>query len=712
MALSPELERSTTGWAGAFADDPSAVPVDIYLSGVRYPGEAVFTEFWNARWGGAPGQDAMFRIVFLGSSGTNLQDEIDDDRVVVVAPSGDMSPDLRPVAKEAAALRETRAGYAISSDPSLSQLARAIEVREGELASQVPDSMGKRWATGDVIARGERPDLTTLLPTLERSGADTWIEALGTWVIERGAEAELLQSTEPLTDELVASVFDLVAGRTVDPGPQVRAASAAIGLGGVVSSQISRFNAGLDALLDSDGESDGTALTTTQGLASGFAVRSLVTSTLRMPLELGALYLVDYVRRHNAEAVLVPVVDAGLPERINRDTLPDMTWDPRLLQRLFTLRSIAPTDWNSALPYLSAIFPSVGQIPVGKIQDDSESTGDSADLPDTKESRIPEGLREPQIHDRYHAVEALMEEMEAQASRVAFTALVIARLERAIGTTSNWNLDRLVKVLNANTWSNFADLARETFENARNFRVALARERTARGLSMRSRDLEETVAFLDTAEFGVEQRPLELEARVLRARFSAGLLDDSDGLWPALSSDFDRWRADYRRAYLSMHSKRPTVDEERQQRLSRAIMQLAAIEQFAKILELGAPQDTGLTQRYEELAESLEPCTRLEHDLSLISQPSCDACGKTLSSSSERPDIDGYLFELESVLRSYNRRLSSVAVREALADRQPERLSMLFKLRDAADLSALSDHLGNDVIDFLREFLAESDSQE
>ena len=127
MALSPVLERSTTGWAGAFADDPSAVPVDIYLSGVRYPGEAVFTEFWNARWGGAPGQDAMFRIVFLGSSGTNLQDEIDDDRVVVVAPSGDMSPDLRPVAKEAAALRETRAGYAISSDPSLSQLARAIE---------------------------------------------------------------------------------------------------------------------------------------------------------------------------------------------------------------------------------------------------------------------------------------------------------------------------------------------------------------------------------------------------------------------------------------------------------------------------------------------------------------------------------------------------------------------------------------------------------
>jgi hypothetical protein len=87
-------------------------------------------------------------------------------------------------------------------------------------------------------------------------------------------------------------------------------------------------------------------------------------------------------------------------------------------------------------------------------------------------------------------------------------------------------------------------------------------------------------------------------------------------------------------------------------------------------------------------------------------------CGKALSSPSGRPGIEGYLFDLESVLRSYNRRLSFVAVREVLAVRQPERLSKLFKLRDAADLSALSDHLNNDVIDFLREFLAESDSQE
>ena len=156
----------TTEWVGTFVEDPSAVPVDIYLGGVRYPGEAVFTEFWNARWGSLPGQDAMFRVVFLGSSNPVPPDEIEDDRVIVVAPSGEMSPELRPVAREAAALRETRAGYAVSSDPALSQLAQAIELRENELATQVVDSMGRRWANGAIIARCERPDLSALLPTL------------------------------------------------------------------------------------------------------------------------------------------------------------------------------------------------------------------------------------------------------------------------------------------------------------------------------------------------------------------------------------------------------------------------------------------------------------------------------------------------------------------------------------------------------------------
>ncbi len=690
MTVQLDLAGSTTGWTGSFAEDPNAVPVVIYLNGVRYPGEAVFTEFWNARWGNPPGQEVMFRVVFLGSSGPVSPDDIGDDRIVVVAPTGDMSSELDPVAKEAAALRKTRAGYAVSADPTLSQLARAIEEREGELASKVADSLGRRWASGAVMARGEDPDLTALLPTLERAGPDTWIEALGAWVVGRGAEFELPQSTEPLTDGLLAEIFALIVGRSVDPGPRISAAATALGLGGdrggAASSRVNRLRFRIDELLSSNENS----VAGSYGSASGAAVRMLFTSTLRMPLELGALYLVDYTRRRNAEAVLVPVTDAGSPEHVNRDTLPDMAWDPRLLQRLSLLRSAAADDWNAALPYLSAIYPSAAP------SDD----GDGPSAPGGSGKQVSK-----------HAAAAFMEELRSLESRVSLSAVTVARLERTLGAKSDWELDRLAGVLSADSWSDLTLFARETFGNAREFRIALARERTVRGLSIRSRDIEHIVTFLDAAEFGTEQRPLELEARALRARCGAGLLNEFAGIWPALSSDFERWRADYRRAYLSMHRTRRAQDEERQRKMARAIVQIAAIEGFAHLPELGPPQNRDLTHRYEELALGLEPCPKLEHDLSLINHPYCEQCGMTLSSPTERGDIDEFLFELESVLRSYNRRLSSVAVRETLAGRQPERLGTLLKLRDAADLSALSDHLGSDVIDFLHEFLAESDAQ-
>ena len=565
MTLSSSLARPGVGWAGEFAEDPSAVPVDIYLGGIRYPGEAVFAEAWSSRWGGPPGQEAMFRVVFLGSSSRVASDEINDDRVVVVVPSGDASSGLRPVAEEAAGLREARASYAVSGDPGLSRLTHAIEAREDELASMAANSMGRRWAEGAVIARGERPDLTALLPTLEHAGPDTWIEALGTWLIERGTEGDLPHSDEPLTEELTADIFDLIAGRSADPNRQTSEVAAALGLEGGASDPSSRFESGLDALLE------------TNGTAAGSAVRALVTISLRMPPELGALYLVEYVRRRDAELVLAPATDADIPEgvggrdevRINRDTLPDISWDPRLLQRLSEVRSAVRNDWRTALPYLSAIHPT------------ASPTRDDADHPTEEEP--PPG----RAAVREFPAEMFMEALRSTESSVSMTAMVVARLERALRVESVWNLDRLVGVLSAKSWSELASLARDAFGSARGFRNALAREQSARELAIQARAIERSVTFLDTAEFGVEHRPLELEAFTLRARFSAGLLDDVAATWPALRSDLDRWRTDYRRAYLTMHATRRALDEERQRKMARAIVQLAAVEGFAQLPELG-----------------------------------------------------------------------------------------------------------------------------
>ncbi|MDA1257008.1 MAG: hypothetical protein O3C10_04095 [Chloroflexi bacterium] len=665
--MSVNETRATAGWAGAFAKPPGAQAVEIKLGGIRYPGEVIFADSWEAVWGGPLAQSAMFRVVFLASPSPVSSGDIEDDRIAVVTPSGDAPPELRPVVAEAAAPRETRAGYAVSTDPGLSRLAHAIEVREGELAVMAAESVGRCWADGAVISRGNGPDLGTLLPALERSGPEAWIEALGSWLVERGTEGDLLRSVEPLTEEMVASVFEMVAGQNPEPDPRVRAVAHSLGLGDSTPGLPGRFESGIDALLETDGKT------------TGPAVRSLVLSTLGAPLEVGALMLTDYVHRRDAELTLDPAFDTGLPRRINHDTLPDTPWERRLLERLTELRSAISDDWDAALPYLTAIDPLIGPLP-----------NDADESPDDE----------------------FTETLCSAESRVSLTAAIVARLERTLGVQSGWSLGRLAAVVGAESWREFTASARETFDNALAFRAALAQEPSARTLAAHALEIERSVVFLDATEFGAEHRSLELEARTLRARFDAGLLDDVDRVWPALRSEFDRWRTDYRNAYRRMHARRRMQDEELQRKMARAIVQLAAVEGFAQLPELGPPLDSDLTMRYEELAVSLEPCQLLEHDVPLSGHPFCETCGITMRSQADREDIDAFLFELESVLRSYNRHLSSVAVREGLANRQPERLTRLLRLRDAADLSALSDHLSGDVIEFLGEFLVAAGSQD
>jgi hypothetical protein len=81
-------------------------------------------------------------------------------------------------------------------------------------------------------------------------------------------------------------------------------------------------------------------------------------------------------------------------------------------------------------------------------------------------------------------------------------------------------------------------------------------------------------------------------------------------------------------------------------------------------------------------------------------------------SPSLQADIDGLLFEIETGLAEYNRRLSAAAIREVIEGRRAEELETLFRLDSAADLSALSGHLNTAVIDFLRGFLARPQADE
>ena len=57
------------------------------MEGIRYPGEAVFTESWDPRWGGPPGIGAMFRVVFLAAPAGSVSADAGNGMVKNGCPS-------------------------------------------------------------------------------------------------------------------------------------------------------------------------------------------------------------------------------------------------------------------------------------------------------------------------------------------------------------------------------------------------------------------------------------------------------------------------------------------------------------------------------------------------------------------------------------------------------------------------------------------------
>jgi hypothetical protein len=218
-------------------------------------------------------------------------------------------------------------------------------------------------------------------------------------------------------------------------------------------------------------------------------------------------------------------------------------------------------------------------------------------------------------------------------------------------------------------------------------------------------EIELCARYLDEAAFSAGDSDLEIGARSLRSRIDLGELVANERLWPPLVEEFERWRARYRRAYLDAHRDRRASDMQMAGRMERAGPSVSAIESFAAISELGPPPASEIATRWEELSGTITPCSRTPEVISLGERPYCEECRMMPGSAPAHADVEAVMAEVETAIRHYNTRLSSVAVQEVLLGRREAEISRLLQLNDAADLSALADILDADVVGFLQDFL-------
>jgi hypothetical protein len=67
-------------------------------------------------------------------------------------------------------------------------------------------------------------------------------------------------------------------------------------------------------------------------------------------------------------------------------------------------------------------------------------------------------------------------------------------------------------------------------------------------------EIEKAIYYLDQVEFGRIDHALSIERQLVRSRFELDSLVSNPMYWLSLRDEFERWRLEYRRAYLEDHA--------------------------------------------------------------------------------------------------------------------------------------------------------------
>ena len=658
-------------------------PVQVCVRGVYYPGDVVVTRTWESSLGEPLRGHAMFRLVLLTAPCAISAGELLDPRIAVAVPSAVEDAHLTSLSAEINALRETRAHYASGADPGLDRLSHALRARVEAVESEMAAGMRGAWLAGTVVTATGPADRYPADAAIAFADDDpqVWVEAIGGALIMARYGGSLDGTAEkpvvPPTSEALKDRFDrLTSGR--DANEQAEHCTVALLLASRgFPTEFTPDGCGVIRALDD---------LVAGGEAPGERVRAMLVHEMGVPPDVASLCLVAHMKHQDSEIQLAERADLTDRRgeklgccRLIADVLPDMAWAPDLLDMVVAIRPKVSDEWDSALPYLRVI------------------------LPDARPSTEEGGPAEQAA--------AFTEALETLEGRSTLALGVLDRLEQRlgeVGRTVNVESERLFIVLSSTSWRTFFARARGEFGSVKALREALDGLARSRSASEEALAVERCARYLDEAEFGPDERDLALTARALRARIDLRSLVENPELWPPILEQFERWRADYRTAYLEHHAERRARNREMQQRMERAEHQLTAVERLGQIPELGSPPDPSLRSRWRQLNEMVAVCPTSNEEVALGDHPWCERCRTRLGVRPSDSDVEEVVDEIERTLAGYNDHLSSATVRDILAGRRREDVEKILAIVAAGGMEALAGVLDDDVVRFLSEFMRDA----
>ncbi len=209
--------------------------------------------------------------------------------------------------------------------------------------------------------------------------------------------------------------------------------------------------------------------------------------------------------------------------------------------------------------------------------------------------------------------------------------------------------------------------------------------------------------YLQAIQLSPTQGDLALDRQALLGQLADNALAANPSRWEAAQATFAWFQERYHQAYQSHHRQHQQRLREMQPTWEELEGQLAALSHLNQLAELGPAVGVGLSATRDRLAPKMRPCSAHGPQKE---EPICPMCHLQLDTSPPREELAALRERLRRSLQTQQRRLARQAVSRILAQQQEPQLDRLLRAARAADLADLVSLVDEELVTFLRQFLA------
>jgi hypothetical protein len=477
--------------------------------------------------------------------------------------------------------------------------------------------------------------------------------------------------------ELYAAIFDQPGGRP----DTLELLGAALGLS--TPSQPSVFNASSCPVMELiQGRLSGHS-----GPANWSDLHRYLAHDVGLTGPLANLFLLLYLHREGRDLAVglspshsLTLLDGRpLPvRRLTSDLLPGLRWNERVADWARSVGPPAEPQWNDALQHLNLLSPRLTGVAEG---------GDFGPL----ELSLGQDI------------ESLAQEL----SQAQDLLELLGRAQEGDGVDSRTDsLGRLSRVLSqaGGGFRAVYHAVRAEYLDYRQLETDLAGLRQMSQLGKSAEEIVQTQAYLEGAVVPHNLLPsLSVDRQALRAAVAtASLLEPKGRSWGALSQHVSGFKSRYAAAYRAHHDNLQQALTDYKQGFETGQRKLRALDLLNTLPELGEPAGAGLAESLGNLGAPPGSCPVPGLYLDLDVVPRCSRCGLSLQRSLPTAPLARVLTAIDADLAAKNRRLSNLLVERILQRRSDRRLDDLLKIVRASDLSALSNTLDIELVEFIR----------